>query len=87
MRRPDREEGAEAKGVDCRGGVPEFYEEGGGVVFDEEFEAAFGGLGHFALDGLVVDVRYSAGEACEAGTGGEGADGDGGVGLGWGPLG
>lgn len=84
--RPDREEGTETEIVGCGRSVPEFDEDGCGVVFGEEFEAAGGGLGHFAFDGEVVDVGYTTGEGCEVGAGGEGAERDGGVGLGGGPL-
>ena len=86
MRRPACDQRTETDIVSC-GRVVEFYQQGGGVVFDEEFEAAFSGLGHFAFEGLVVDVDDSAGEGCVVGTWGEGADGDGVVGVWWGPLG
>ena len=86
MRRPACDQGTKTDVVGC-GCVVEFYQQGGGVVFDEEFEAAFGGLGHFAFEGLVVDVDDSAGEGCVVGTWGEGVEIHGGVGVLWGPLG
>jgi hypothetical protein len=86
VRRPACDQRTETEVV-CCGCVVEFYQQGGGVVFDKEFEAAFGGLGHFAFEGLVVDVDDSAGEGCVLGAWGEGVDSDGVVGVWWGPLG